>query len=584
MPLDDEGIWYRYHHLFAEVLQARLEQTNRDLVSNLHHRAGDWYEKQGMMEEAVRHTLASTDFEQAARLIEAVAGDVLRRGSSASVMRWFESMPEDLIRARPHLCLARGWTFFLGAGLNIESADELAQLASQSATEDELLRGEAAALQAMIAVTRGELARCRELSQQALDALPLDSPWRNAVTFGLGTAHLDSGNMALAADALGEAMQLSEANGDYYIQFAAASFLGDIQVFQGHLSRAMEIYQQVLAWADPNIPQKGEVMAHGGLAQILCERDQLDAAFAQIQLGTDQIDRVGGAWSAFVIYRVLARVRLAQGRWNSALDFLSRARQLGEESQVRLVVTMAAALSASLQLAQDDLEAATAWAENSGLSPDDGEVDHPGWREVEYLTLARVLDAQGRQAEAMSLLDRLLQSAQVEGRDGSAVGILILRALFEQAQDNKARAFERLEYALTLAEPEVYVRIFVDEGEPMRLLLRDYQAFFKKKMSDGVDSNSLRLLSYTDKLLAAFSQPPPEVIKEQDTLPEPLSERELDILRLIATGRTNQEIAEILVIALSTVKSHINNLYGKLGTNRRTEAIAIERELGLTSE
>jgi LuxR family maltose regulon positive regulatory protein len=245
---------------------------------------------------------------------------------------------------------------------------------------------------------------------------------------------------------------------------------------------------------------------------------------------------------------------------------------------------MAAALSASLQLAQDDLEAATAWAENSGLSPDDGEVDHPGWREVEYLTLARVLDAQGRQAEAMSLLDRLLQSAQVEGRDGSAVGILILRALFEQAQDNKARAFERLEYALTLAEPEVYVRIFVDEGEPMRLLLRDYQAFFKKKMSDGVDSNSLRLLSYTDKLLAAFSQPPPEVIKEQDTLPEPLSERELDILRLIATGRTNQEIAEILVIALSTVKSHINNLYGKLGTNRRTEAIAIARELGLISE
>jgi LuxR family maltose regulon positive regulatory protein len=346
----------------------------------------------------------------------------------------------------------------------------------------------------------------------------------------------------------------------------------------------MEIYQQVLAWADPNIPQKGEVMAHGGLAQILCERDQLDAAFAQIQLGTDQIDRVGGAWSAFVIYRVLARVRLAQGRLNSALDFLSRARQLGEESQVRLVVTMAAALSASLQLAQDDLEAATAWAENSGLSPDDGEVDHPGWREVEYLTLARVLDAQGRQAEAMSLLDRLLQSAQVEGRDGSAVGILILRALFEQAQDNKARAFERLEYALTLAEPEVYVRIFVDEGEPMRLLLRDYQAFFKKKMSDGVDSNSLRLLSYTDKLLAAFSQPPPEVIKEQDTLPEPLSERELDILRLIATGRTNQEIAEILVIALSTVKSHINNLYGKLGTNRRTEAIAIARELGLISE
>jgi LuxR family maltose regulon positive regulatory protein len=387
--------------------------------------------------------------------------------------------------------------------------------------------------------------------------------------------------MAAAAHVLGEAVRLSQADGAHYIQFAAASFLAEIQVFQGHLGRAMEMYEQVLAWADRAPPQKGGVMAHAGQANILCEQDQLDAALAHVQLGTDQVDLVGGAWSAYVLYRVLARVQRAQGNWTDALDTLERAYQMGQSAQVSLVVAQAAALRASLQLAQGDLGAAEVWAANSGLSPDDAEVGHPGWRELEYLALARVLDAQGRHAEALALLDRLMQSAQAEERNGSAIAILALQALVHQAQGNRTRALECLERALTLAEPEGHIRVFVDEGEPMRALLVDFQLMIEKRLRAGADDASPRLLAYTNKLLAAFSGPDPAVTPKSESHPNSLNEREMEVLRLIHVGLTNQEIADQMVIAVSTVKWHINHLYAKLGVHTRTQALAQAKELGL---
>src|SRR5215211_5622567 len=243
----------------------------------------------------------------------------------------------------------------------------------------------------------------------------------------------------------------------------------------------MEMYQQVLRWADPGLPQKGVVMAHAGLADILCERDQLDGALAHINLGTEQLDQVGGAWAALVLYRVLARVQRAQYSWMDALSALDRAYQSGQRTGVSIVVTQIAALRARVQLAQGDLEAAATWAATSGLSPEDPEISHPGLRDVEYLSLARVLDAQGRHAEALSLLEQLLKSAEAEGRIGSAIAILILQSLFFQTQDNTARSLDCLEVALTLAEPEGYIRIFVDEGEPMEKTIRNLQREIGKR-------------------------------------------------------------------------------------------------------
>jgi LuxR family maltose regulon positive regulatory protein len=585
VPLDDERRWYRYHHLFADVLRHRLQEERPERLAELHRRASEWLEGHGLIAEAVTHALAGHDFEGAARLIEAVAGDVLRRGSSLSLIRWLDAMPEETIRARPRLCLARGWTCLWGMEPSLESVDEWVQLALRAAPADQSLdsdlMGEVAAFQATIASIRWEMARSLELSQEALDCLPLDSPWRSVMALCLGTAHFYSGDVVAATHALDEALRLSQADGSHYVQLIAASFLADIQVLQGHLSRATQIYQQVLAWAEHGLPQRGAVMAYSGLANILCEQDQLDAALAHLQSGAEQLQQVGGAWIALALYRSLARVRQAQGKWTDALAALDQASQSGQSAQVNLVVTQTATLRARLQLARGNLRAAEVWAANTGLSLDDPQASHPGFREVEYLSLARVLDAQGRHAEVLSLLDRLLQSAEAEGRAGSAIEILILQGLIFQRQGNMAHALTLLERALILAEPEGYVRIFLDEGQPMRSLLADYRSTLEKRRRTGANDTSLRPLAYVNKLLAAFPQSNPAVTPQSESLPEALNEREMEVLHLIAAGLTNREIADQIVIAVSTVKWHINHLYAKLGVHTRTQALARARELGL---
>jgi LuxR family maltose regulon positive regulatory protein len=586
--LDEEGLWYRYHRLFLEVLQTRLQQVRADQIHEFHRRAQKWYSHQGMITEAMPHAIASEEFDEAAGLIESVAGKMLRQGSIISLSRWLDAIPAERIRAHPRLCLARGWTIFMGPAVNLENAESWAQLALRVAQADgsidSALTGEVSALQAMIAITRGEGARSRHLAQQALDELPLNSPWRNAVTFSLGTANLEFGDVGAAARAFEEALRLSQAESEFFVQLAAASFLADIEVFQGHLNRASEMYQMVLERSDPDLPQKGTIMAYGGLANILCERDQLVEALDYIQLGASQVERVGGEYAAFVLNRVLARLQQAQGHWRESFDILNEAYERGTNAQVKLVMRQTLALRANLQLMQGDRESAVIWAENSGLSPEDEEVNHPGWREVEYLTLARVVEAQGRHEEALSLLDRLRDSAETEERCGNEIAILALQSVIFHRNGNTALAFKCLARALTLAEPEGYIRIFADEGEPMRLLLTDYKSAVEKQIGNSLDGNLSRLLPYIDRLMAAFPQPPFAETSKDGSLLEPLSERELDILRLIASGRSNQEIADILVIAISTVKSHINNLYGKLGTNRRTQAIAIARQQGLLAD
>ena len=587
-PLDNEGRWFRYHHLFAEVLHARLAQVDRDQIPELHRRAGNWYAPQGMMDEAIRHALAGADFDGAAQQIEAVAGEILRRGASASLIRWLDAMPDETILAHPRLCLARGWTSLWGPEFSLESADEWAQLAQKGMapgvkTEPDL-EGEVYALKALIAADRVKPALSRELSHRALEFLPDDSPWLGVTTFCLGSALYAAGEFSSASSVLTEALRLSQADGALYIQLIAATFLGDIYTFQGHLGRAMKMYRQVLAWSDRGIPQKGALIAHAGLANILYEQDRLDSALAHLQSGIEQLEQVGGPGAALWLYRTLARVQQAMGNWTDALDALDWAYKSGQIANIPFVMAQAASLRARILLAQGDLEAASAWAADSGLDPEAPEASHSGLREMEYLMFARVLSAQGLHLKALALLERLLEPSLAEERRGSAIEILVLQGLILQTQGNATRAQECLERALTLAEPEGYIRVFVDEGEPMHLLLLDYQEIIKKKIGEGMENESLRLLTYTGKLLAAFSQPTRVIAKETGDMLEPLSERELEILRFISMGLSNQEIAEILVIAVSTVKSHINHLYGKLGTQKRTQAIAIARDLGLLSE
>jgi LuxR family maltose regulon positive regulatory protein len=587
-PLDDEGRWFRYHPLFAEVLQNRLQRTGRDPLRELHQRAGAWYAQQGMLDEAIHHELAGVHFEQAALLIEQAAGMLLRKGMSSSLIRWLKALPDETIRTQPRLCLVCAWTSLLGPAFSLERADEWVRLALQGVAPGEVpepeLEGEVLALKALIAADRVELALSRELAHRALELLPAGSPWRGVTTFCLGSALFAAGEWSEASPVLTEALQLSQAEGALYTQLIAASFLADIQAAEGHLGRAMEIYRQVLAWSDHGIPQKGALVAHAGLANVLCEQDRLDAALAHVQSGINQLEQVGGPGAALWLYRALARVQQARGNWAGALDALNQAYQRGQAAQIPFVMAQAAALRARVHLTRGDLEAAADWAAASGLDPQDPQASQAGLREMEYLTLARVLTARGYHQESLGLLERLAEMALTNERLGSAVEILALQALALQAQGNLPRALMCLERALTLAEPEGFVRTFVDEGEPMYRLILAVQSILKTRIRDGVENDSLRLWAYTGQLLAACPRGVADGEPGSKVLLEPLSERELGILQLIASGHTNQEIADILVIAVSTVKSHINHLYSKLGTNRRTQAIAIARDAGLLSE
>jgi LuxR family maltose regulon positive regulatory protein len=279
-------------------------------------------------------------------------------------------------------------------------------------------------------------------------------------------------------------------------------------------------------------------------------------------------------------------VQQAQGNWTEALEALDRAYQSGQKAQVNLVVTQAAALRARLHLAQGNLVDAETWAANSGLSSNDPEAKRPGLREVEYISLARVLNTQGRHAEALSLLEKLLKSAEAEGRIGSAIAILVLQCLVFKMKDNKVRALECLEQALTLAEPEGHIRIFVDEGEPMREVLNSWRAEISRHKN--LTQVQRRLLAHTDKLLAAFSNDvsrltpahkPAHSLVYQPALVEPLSSRELEVLHLIAEGLSNLAIAQKLFLSTGTVKVHIKHIYSKLDVNSRTQAVARLREL-----
>lgn len=571
IPLDAERTWYRYHHLFAEVLRQRLHLEQPDLVPELHRRARAWLEEQGLIYEAVTHALEGRDYEAAAEVIEAATGPLLHKGASASVLRWLDAMPETIVYARPRLSLARGWTFQWGPQVDPVQAENWAQHAEATASAagalDADLTGQSAALRSMVAATDGRTAFSRELAQTALANLPGDSPWRSAITFTLGTTYLDDGDVGTASGYLSDAVRLSEADGVDYIHMAAASFLGDIQVWQGRLGRAAQAYEQVLSWTLPGVPLKGGVMARGGLAGVLCERNQLAEAQAHLREGLDIVNQVGGAWAAHVLLCVQSRIDVAQGRWAEALDALEQSYRMGRRNNVALVATRARALHARLQLAQGDRAAAESWANESNLDPDDPTAGQTGWRELEYLALAAVFEAQGQAAEALRLLARLLDAAETQKRFGNAIAIRVQQAVALWRQGAGTAALDTLVKALATAEPEAYCRVFAGEGRPMVEMLRQIR-------ERGLFAN------YTGRLLSVMAAE--DVARRREAaLPEPLSPRELDVLHLAAAGASNKAIAQQLVISLPTVKKHIGNILVKLDATNRGQAVARARELGL---
>jgi LuxR family maltose regulon positive regulatory protein len=586
VPLDSKRRWYRYHHLFADLLRHRLRQAHPDLTPILHGRAGAWYEQNGLIAEAIDHALAAGDPEWAAYLVEQAAESTMLRSEFATLLCWVEALPEDLVYTRPRLCVYQALSLVLG-GQPLDVAESRLQKAVE-ADKDGSVAGEVTAFRALIAAYRGKRERSTKLSQQALELLPEESLFfRSFVAGFLGLAHLYSGDVEPATRAFEEAVRVSEKTGNVVIAVLARCHLAELSMLKGRVDEAEVFYKQAL---DVAVGDRGQLqpiagVALIGLGRMELERYDLEAAERHLTEGIELADRWGEA-GTISGYTGLARVRQAQGDERGALEAVQMALRLAERFDAMEVDDIGAALcQARLWIAQGNIEAAARWAETRGLEKhlsletlkEEIASVFSLYRFGEYAAWARLLLAQDRPEDALSVLRPLLQAAEDAGWVVYCIEILALQALALQAQGNVAQALAALEraLALSLAEPGGFVHIFVQKGAPMAQLL--YQAAAR-----GVKPE------YAGRLLAAFPaseapEPFRETPAERAAMVEPLSEREIEVLQLVAEGLSNREVAGRLFLSVSTVKAHTYNIYSKLGVHSRTQAVAKARALGILS-
>ncbi len=586
VPLDNERRWYRHHQLFRDFLRDRLAALEPETVTSLHRRAAEWCATEGLIIEAVGHALAAQEFDHAAALIQSAARGLFVRGEISTILQWIDRLPEELVRARPRLSLLHAWALFVGARLELwhlvpervqDAAlrlgvgrggvlEALAQ--SKADSEERIALCELAIIQAFLAREGGDLESVVHLFQAAHAYVPAHDLFLRMLSIaGLGSTLMRQGEARQTEQIFGEAKEISrELSSDYGVVISAA-MQALTQAWQGQLNRALDTYRQTIDFLGDRpgrlVPFSGQIFV--GLANILRERNDLQGALRYGSEGISLGEKVGDHDALREGHVTLARVRHALGDREGQREALRAAETQARRMNIPGCIHDVAAWGARMALTSGDVEAATQWAARRGLTGSGEPTAEDPLSEPEILTYARVLIAQNKAHEALATLKEPLTKAERDGRSYSVIEILALQALSYQALGQRDAAVRALARALLLGEPEGFVRIFVDEGAVMAALLR----------TAGAQGHSP---GYVQRLLTAFGATAPSA-----ALQEPLSERELEVLGLMAEGLTNAEIAAELVIAVSTVKTHINRIYGKLDVRNRTQAVARARDLHLLS-
>ena len=598
VPLDEVRGWWRYHHLFADLLRARLQAEQPGRVVALHRAAAAWCEEHDLADDAVRHALAAGDAAWAARLVERHVEAVLGRSERVTLRRWLSSLPAQAVRDRPRLCLAQAYGAAMGFQLEalealLDDAERAFAVSGDEPYEDPAGRPVSvlANVPAGIAFLRGSLARLRGdaalavgYNRQALAHLGEDD-WvmRSFVRWNQAVADWLGGRLELAERGLAEVLAERRASDATFfagfLPMRVCYELGQVQRAQGNLDAALATYRQALDAGGDSSQAALTGLAHVGLAQVLYERNELDAALDHATQGVTLCRQLAFTPPLATGLAVVAWIRHAYGDAAGALAAMGEAGQAGLSPQVITLLNPVPSQRARLLLAQGDVRAAAQWASAAGPGPDD-EPDYP--REPTCLVLARVLLAQDDPGPALTLLQRLLGAAASQRRTGSVIEIQALRALALAGCGDHASALSALTEALTLGCERGYVRTFADEGAPMRDLLGQLPA-----AQPGQPHAAGRIApGYLAAVVRACGEPDAAAPRSRAAdvapgLPEPLTGRELEVLRLIAAGRSNQRIAHDLVVALDTVKKHVTHVLGKLGAGNRTEAVARARQLGL---
>jgi len=594
IPLDEERRWWRFHHLFADLLRARLGRTKGGRVPELHRRAAAWCEQHGLIDDAIRHALASGDTLWAARLVEHHLSETLRRGESLTLRRWLSLLPDGVVRSRPALCLAEGlMDLHLGHLDSVERLLEHAERAFDTQAERQELGvptdggmvtevpTAVALLRAELASDRGDPERTAEFARSALARLAEEERgprlWARWLQL---LADWMSGRMEQAASGFAQILTEARTTADPHPLTTSCHTLGWVQQAQGRLGAALQTYREGQRFATQGgrfLPfHAGE--AHLGIAQVLYARDQLDDALQHVTEGIELTRQVVEfRLPAFGLVN-LAWTRQAMGDRDGALEAIDEACRLLPATDVVTMFSPAQTERAGLLLAQGRVEEAERWVRGRGLTDED-DISYP--RERDYLVLARVLLARHRPGQALGLLERLDALAESQGRVGSLIEIRVLRSLALQSAGAHDDALSILAEALALARPEGYIRVFADEGPPMAALL---QSLIRARQPGRAAAIPRAAREHLNRVVQAFR---PRMGRPERAAPvatgpiEPLTRRELEVLGFIAAGRPNREIAEQLVVTLETVKKHVSHIFDKLGAANRTQAVARARELRL---
>jgi LuxR family transcriptional regulator, maltose regulon positive regulatory protein len=583
VPLDDERVWFRYHHLFADALRARLaREAGPEAAGALHRRASAWFGRDGLLPEAIGHALAGGAAEDAATWIEALTPTIFATMSIHQALAgWLAALPEPVVRARALLCLAQAWLLIHRVELEHAAAWTDAAASALRATDDPA-RGAVAATRAYLATVVPDTAPDRAMAwaERALaDLAPDDGAFRGIAGISLGQAALAMGRLARAEQAFAEVATADRAAGLVQGSLTATTRRVDVQRLRGARRQALSTGRAALAWASEHAVPSIVGRLRTVLADLLLDENDLTAALPLATEGLAAPREFGNAPPLVLLASLpMVRLRLAQGDTAAADAVLAEVGPLVKHGPFAMVARMLEAAQARVSLARGDGAAAVAWATAVAWTGPVEPTALPdlfrfGAAAVEAagVTPARVLFAQGRATGDAALLHRAHRHLDAARRlvDEHDLGWLrlrvsILRALLADAQGDRRAALESLAAALAQAEPEGVVRPFLDEGEPMAALLA------------GLRTAAPVPPAFLDALLANQVPEP-----RRTGLLEPLTERELAVLRLLAAGHSNADIAAQLFVGRSTVKTHLIHVYSKLGVNSRTQAVARARALGL---
>jgi LuxR family transcriptional regulator, maltose regulon positive regulatory protein len=576
VPLDDERRWYRYHHLFGDLLRQRL--GSHPELPTFHLRASQWYEENGDLAEAFHHAHAAGDFERAAHLSELAWPGMEEMFQSTAWLGWVKKLPETVILSRPLLCCQLGRAFS-DAGqpeiseIHLKNA-ERALVEAPNLAGFAPLQGDIALTRAYNAQVHGDITGTIQYAEQAVRLIPAEDVLRRAqAVIMLEFTHWASGDLEASLRAIQIWMDDMRKLGNPVFEVASAFAKADLLVVLGRLDDAIQSYRQALQLAAESSPETQQITAHHhlGLALIYHERGQGESVAAHWQTAAELGQRTTLVDWPHRWKLAQARFKESAGEWGTALNLLDEAQRVYVKNPVPIARPIEA-MQARIYIKQGRRDSAEAWVRERGISLKD---EATYLTEYELLTLARL---RFENPEVHNLLERLLTLAESQNRLGSVIEILLTQSLAYRAQSRQPEALAALKRALTLAAPQGYLRTFVDEGEQMRLLIGD----FRLKITNSTHP----LFAYANKLLATFL-PAAEAIaqskieNQNSEIFEPLTERELEVLRLVAQGLSNAEISQRLYLALSTVKGHNQRIFDKLQAQNRTEAVVRARELGL---